>query len=75
MQSEIVPHVVGKYRIGDIRHNFADIALAERTTGLRPRVGLDCGLERFCNWVATQKLSEDMLDQANARLEARKMMG
>jgi dTDP-L-rhamnose 4-epimerase len=75
MQSEVVPHIAGEYRIGDIRHNFADIALAERSTGLRPRVGLDAGLERFCSWVATQTVSEDMLDQANARLKARKMMG
>jgi dTDP-L-rhamnose 4-epimerase len=75
MQSEIVPHVAGEYRIGDIRHNFADIALMERTTGLRPQIDLDSGLERFCSWVATQKVSEDMLDQANARLKARKMMG
>jgi dTDP-L-rhamnose 4-epimerase len=74
MRSEIVPHVTGEYRIGDIRHNFADIALIERSAGFRQRVGLDSGMERFCSWVVTQKVSDDMLDEANAQLKARKIM-
>lgn len=75
MGSDIVPHVTGEYRVGDIRHNFADVAEIERVTGFRPRIGLEAGLRRFCEWVGTQAVPEDMLDKANAELKARRMMG
>ena len=75
MGSSIVPHVTGEYRVGDIRHNFADVAQLEQRMGIRPMIGLEAGLERFCAWVSAQPVPTDMLDQANAELKARKMMG
>jgi dTDP-L-rhamnose 4-epimerase len=75
MGSDIQPHVTGEYRIGDIRHNFADIGKLERATGFSPRITIEAGLERFCNWLATQPVPEDMLEKANAELKARNMMG
>lgn len=75
MASDIVPHVTGEYRVGDIRHNFADIGLAERKIGFRPEIGLDDGMSRFCAWVAQQPVPQDLLDKANSELKARNMMG
>lgn len=75
MGSKVIPHVTGEYRVGDIRHNFADIDRLEKVTGFRPRIPLQSGLERFCSWVAEEPLPADMLDQANAELKARGMMG
>jgi dTDP-L-rhamnose 4-epimerase len=75
MESDIVPHVSGEYRVGDIRNNFADIHRLEKVTGFRPRITLRSGLERFCSWVAEQPVPADMLEQANAELKARRMMG
>jgi dTDP-L-rhamnose 4-epimerase len=75
MGSNVVPHVTGEYRLGDIRHNFADIDSLEAATGFRPHISLDEGMERFCDWVAAQPLPADMLDHANAELKARGMMG
>lgn len=74
MGSAVVPHVTGEYRIGDIRHNFADISEIERMTGFRPAIDLESGMQRFCAWVASQPVPEDMLDKANSELKARKMM-
>ena len=75
MGSDIVPHVTGEYRVGDIRHNSADLERLIAATGFRPQVSLAEGMERFCNWVASQPLPVDMLEKANAELKARKMMG
>jgi dTDP-L-rhamnose 4-epimerase len=75
MGSAIVPHVSAQYRVGDIRHNFADIAVLERTAGYRPKVSLEQGLKRLCAWVATQPIPQDLLDKANAELKARNLMG
>jgi len=75
MGSDIVPHVTREYRVGDIRHNFADIAEIQRSTGFEPANSLEAGLSRFCDWVATQPVPQDLLDKANAELKARKLMG
>jgi dTDP-L-rhamnose 4-epimerase len=75
MESDIVPHVTGEYRVGDIRHNFADISALAQARGFRPKIALEEGMERFCKWVASQPIPADLLDQANAELKARKMMG
>jgi dTDP-L-rhamnose 4-epimerase len=75
MGSEIEPHVTGEYRVGDIRHNHADITTLERQIGISAKITLRVGMARFCEWVQTQPISQDMLDKANAELRARKLMG
>jgi dTDP-L-rhamnose 4-epimerase len=72
--SPVEPHVTGEYRVGDIRHNFADIGALEAASGYRPRVSLEVGLRRFCEWVATQSPEEDRLDAASAELKQRRLM-
>ncbi len=67
--------VTGQYRLGDIRHNRAEIARLSELLDYRPRVGLVEGLQRFAAWVRAQPLPEDRLDAANAELSARGMMG
>jgi dTDP-L-rhamnose 4-epimerase len=74
MGSDIQPHVTGEYRLGDIRHNFADIEKLEQIAGLRPAISLEEGMKRFCDWVATQPIPEDLLEKANSELRARKLM-
>ena len=67
--------VTGQFRIGDIRHNFADITRIKNLLGFRPKVDLKEGLRRFTAWVASQPLPKDRLDQANRELTERKLMG
>jgi dTDP-L-rhamnose 4-epimerase len=74
MRSPIAPHVTGQYRLGDIRHNYADVSRLEKETGFRPRVPIEEGLARFTDWVLTQPVPQDLLDKANAELRARKLM-
>lgn len=74
MGSTVDPHVTGQYRLGDIRHNFADVSQLEALTGFRPQISLEEGLERFAQWVKDQPLPADQLDRANAELRARKLM-
>ena len=67
--------VTSQYRLGDIRHNRADITRLKELLDYRPRVGLAEGLQRFAAWVRAQPLPEDRLAAANAELSARGMMG
>ncbi|MGZ4199034.1 MAG: NAD-dependent epimerase/dehydratase family protein, partial [Thermoleophilia bacterium] len=38
-------------RLGDVKHSFADIALARRLLGYEPSVGFDEGIERTFAWL------------------------
>lgn len=68
------PHVTGQYRVGDIRHNWADVTRLEQLTG-GPKVSLEEGLRRFADWVRTQPIPPDLLEKANAELKERGLMG
>jgi dTDP-L-rhamnose 4-epimerase len=64
------PEVTGKYRVGDIRHCFADISLARAALGYEPKVKLENGLEELAAWLEGQ-VATDRVDQASAELAAR----
>ncbi|WP_232060740.1 NAD-dependent epimerase/dehydratase family protein [Metapseudomonas otitidis] len=66
--------VTRQFRIGDIRHNYADINRLREFLGVTPRVSLSEGLQRFAKWVSEQPLPEDQLDKANQELRDRKLM-
>jgi dTDP-L-rhamnose 4-epimerase len=70
--------VSGQYRLGDIRHNFADISAIGQALGFSPRVSLEEGIARFVNWVKMQPIAEDGsengLDRANRELIERGLM-
>ena len=66
----IDPEITGQYRKGDIRHCFADVSLAEKLLGYRPRVSLEDGLRELAAWLEGQS-AEDAVAQAKAELSAR----
>ena len=51
--------ITGQYRLGDIRHNFADINKLSNTLNLSLSTSLIEGLQKFSSWVKHQKLEED----------------
>ncbi len=51
--------VSGHYRLGDIRHNFADIKKIVGKLGFKPLVSFEQGMKRFTEWVNTQKVEQD----------------
>jgi dTDP-L-rhamnose 4-epimerase len=66
----VKPAVTGKYRVGDIRHCFADISRARDTLGYEPSVRFDDGLLELAGWLEAQT-AEDRVGQASAELAAR----
>ena len=67
------PRIVGKYRKGDIRHCYPDIAKIS-ALGYRPRVGFEQGLRELMQWVRRQT-AEDRVEQAAGELEKRGLVG
>lgn len=68
---EVPLTVTGAYRIGDIRHNFADTTKAERLLGFRARVSFSDGIERFVRWVLEQPIQADSYGESVESLKKR----
>jgi dTDP-L-rhamnose 4-epimerase len=66
----IEPELTGRCRLGDVRHCFADIALAQRTLGYEPQVGLEEGLRDLAGWL-DGRTADDGASRARAELEQR----
>lgn len=67
-----VPVVVsGQFRVGDIRHNVADLERVGRVLGYRPAVPFDEGLARFVRWVQDEAVQPDRYEQSLEELRAR----
>ena len=69
-KEELAPEVSRRYRVGDIRHCFADISAAKRTLGYAPAVDFADGLRELADWLKDQT-AEDRVDHARGQLEAR----
>lgn len=63
--------VTGNFRIGDIRHNYADMTRIERLLGFRPAYDFERGIAKFVEWArATGARSsgyEASLDEMRAK--------
>jgi dTDP-L-rhamnose 4-epimerase len=75
MDAKQYPYVSKAYRVGDIRHNFADLTQLQEAFSVEPRIAIDEGLRRFAAWVGTQPIPEDQLDKANEELRKRNLAG
>jgi dTDP-L-rhamnose 4-epimerase len=69
-RNDLEPEIVGKSRIGDIRHCFCDGSKASETLGFRATKDFDEGLAELSEWVAEQS-ADDRVEQARAELESR----
>jgi dTDP-L-rhamnose 4-epimerase len=66
----LVPEVTGKYRVGDVRHCFADVTLARKILRYEPQVSFDAGLAELAKWLEGQ-VAHDRVADMKAELEAR----
>lgn len=62
--------VAGKYRVGDIRHCFADISRARELLGYAPQVSFREGIEELAGSIRGM-LAQDRAVEARAELDAR----
>jgi dTDP-L-rhamnose 4-epimerase len=63
--------ITGAFRVGDIRHNAADISRLRALTGFQPRWRFIDGLNQFLSWTKTYSLKETGFEQSIAELKER----
>ncbi|TDW47124.1 dTDP-L-rhamnose 4-epimerase [Flavobacterium sp. 270] len=56
--------VTGRFRLGDIRHNYADLSKIKENLGFEPKVFFKEGIEQFSAWVLKQEIQEDKLSKS-----------
>lgn len=63
--------VSGNYRLGDIRHNYADLTKINRYLGFEPKFSFELGLKKFAEWVNTQQVQEDNYQKSIDEMKAK----
>ena len=71
---EVPVTVSGNYRLGDIRHNYADMRKIEQRLGFRPAVSFNEGLCLFTDWVKEQEVKASRYDESIAEMKAKGLM-
>lgn len=66
-KEQLEPEITGQYRVGDIRHCFADIRSAQAILGYVPKVTLEEGLPELAAWVK-RETADDYVDRAQEEL-------
>jgi len=67
--SDINISISKKFRLGDIRHNVADLDKVKNILGFSPNYNFQKGILKFVSWVKTQNISEDNYDQSLQELK------
>ena len=56
--------ISGKFRVGDIRDNYADLTKTASVLGFVPTIDFATGIRRFTEWVNCQDVMPDRYDQS-----------
>jgi dTDP-L-rhamnose 4-epimerase len=72
-QSDSDIQVTGNFRVGDIRHNWADLTALGRIFPDWQPTPLVMGLEQFVAWAQTQEIYEDLSKAATQKLKQRNL--
>jgi dTDP-L-rhamnose 4-epimerase len=67
------PEITQKYRVGDIRHCFADITKARELLGYEPKVSFAEGVKEVVTWVS-QQTAKDRVEEAQGQLLRRNLI-
>jgi dTDP-L-rhamnose 4-epimerase len=63
-KTDVPVKISGNYRLGDIRHNYADIKKITKFLGFTPKMNFNEGIKKFTDWVNTQAIQDDRYNQS-----------
>lgn len=63
-QSDSKIDISGNYRLGDIRHNYADLSKVKEKLGFAPKVSFKEGIQLFTQWVNVQEIMQDNYEKS-----------
>jgi dTDP-L-rhamnose 4-epimerase len=72
--ADVPVEVSGAYRLGDIRHNMADISRIQALTGFAPKWTFDDGLKAFLDWADSYEAADAGFDKSLKELSDRQLL-
>ena len=63
--------VSGNYRLGDIRHNYADLTKIKNMLNFEPEFEFEKGISLFCDWVKKQEIVKSKFGESIEELKER----
>ena len=72
-KSNVNIKISNNFRIGDIRHNYADLTKISSELGFEPKIGFRDGINRFVKWVKTQKIANDKYNDSIQELKDKRL--
>lgn len=72
--ADVAVKITGDFRLGDIRHNFADISRIAALTGYSPKWLFEDGLRNFLTWAERYTPAETGFARSLSELQARGLM-
>ena len=59
----------GSFRLGDVRHSYADLNKIKDILGFKAKFDFQTGISRFADWVKNQEVKEDKYEQSLIELK------
>lgn len=66
--------VTGEYRVGDIRHNIANLCQIKQELGFQPTIYFETGIRLFLDWVISQDKAQDTYEKSLDELRSRGLL-
>jgi dTDP-L-rhamnose 4-epimerase len=63
--------ITGNYRLGDIRHNYADLTKIGSKLGFKPQFTFNKGIKLFTDWVNKQQVETDNYSKSIEEMKSR----
>ena len=70
LNNSVAPKLIGRYRVGDIRHCIGDPHAAQQQLGFTASMDLEAGLEELLEWVRAESAGDNLvksLDELSSR--------
>lgn len=74
LQKNIAPEILQQYRVGDIRHCFADISKLKQDFGIAPQRDFEQGMAELIDWVKIAKKPVDKAEASMSELRSSKLV-
>jgi len=72
--SDTKVNITGNYRLGDIRHNFADLTKIKSLLSFDPKYNFEKGIKEFTDWVLTQEVKESKYEESVAEMKQKGLL-
>lgn len=73
-KSEVSYSVSGNFRLGDIRHNYADLKKINNYLGFTPKFSFVEGIKKFTKWVDEQEIEETKFQKSMEEMKNKGML-